>query len=58
MLGVLSALMVVKHIKINNANRAQLEKMLSEQQKDWNSMLIFGLVMVVGIIGLIIRATG
>ena len=58
MLSVLLSLMVVKHIKINNANREALEKLLAEQQTDWNSILIFGLVLVIGVVGLLMHWIG
>ncbi len=58
MLSVLLSLMVVKHIKINNANREALEKLLAEQQTDWNSILIFGLVLVIGVVGLLMPWIG
>jgi len=49
----LSSGMVVKHIKVNEKNKKQLQKMLEAQKRDWAAISILALVLTVAVLGLL-----
>jgi len=49
----LSSVMVVKHIKVNEKNKKQLQKMLEAQKRDWAAISILALVLTVAVLGLL-----